>query len=79
VYAIATVQRITRTGCMGITFTAESGKRAEIRSSRTTSQNIQRESAPVTQTLSRTALHREPLSGTIPQVVYDAPNYRQYQ
>jgi hypothetical protein len=32
VYAIATVQRITRTGCTGITSTAEPGKRADMRS-----------------------------------------------
>ena len=77
VYAMATVQRITRTGCIGDHSTAEPDNEAEMQSGRKTSRNI-KERMP--QWLRRHPAHpRKPLSGTIPQVFYDAPNYCQYQ
>ena len=77
VYAIATVQRITRTGCIGETLPQSPVTEQTCDQVANYRETLKRE-CPVTQMLSRTTLPREPLSGTIPQVVYDAPNYWHY-
>jgi hypothetical protein len=68
VYAIATVQRNTRTGCMGITSPAQPSKRADMRSRRKTSRNInerapQHSDALPNSSPPRTALRHDTTSG----------------
>lgn len=68
VYAIATVQRITRTGCMGITSTAQPAKRADMCSGRKTSRNSKERAPQYSDALPnspppRTALPHDTTSG----------------